>query len=159
MRRPLAPAVLLLLASCCGYSVRALLPPHLKTIAILPVENQTLKPGLEVQFTDSLIARFQRDGSLRLSDAEKADVALHCRITDYDKAPQSYVTGQEVSNWQVTVSAKVEADDQVRGEKLWEGPISVTANYDAVRQKEDDGIGEALGKLADEIMRRTLIAW
>jgi hypothetical protein len=149
----------LFLFGCCGYSVRALLPPHLKTIAVLPVENQTIKPGLDVRLTDSLVSSFRRDGSLRVVDPTNADIVLHCEITSYDRTPQSYTSGQEIKAWQVSLSSKVECTDQVRSEKLWEGPVSSSITYDAAQRTEDDGIAEVAAKLAAEIVRRTLIAW
>jgi hypothetical protein len=154
------PALAFLIGlSCCGYSTRALLPGSIRTVAILPIENQTLKPGLELQLTDSLARGFQKDGNLRLADPERADLVLRCQVTGFRKDPQTYVSGQEVSTWQVGLSAQCEVKQSSRDAKLWSGGVSVSASYDAVGQTEEQGIEAAVGKLADEIVRRTLLAW
>jgi len=150
--------VVLLLLACCGYSVRALLPPHLKTIVVLPVENQTMKPSLEVQLTSQLVDGFRRDGSLRISDLEHANVSLRCQITGYDKVAQAYTSGQTVNAWVVSLTARCECQDQVKSAKLWEGAVSTSVTIDATKT-EEAGIDEALQKLTAEIVRRTLIAW
>jgi hypothetical protein len=159
MRRYLPLLVILVGLSCCGYSARALLPPHLKTIAVLPVENQTLKPGLDVLLTDSLIDAFRRDGNLRVVDLEKADVVLHCQLTGYDKTAQAYSSSQQVNTWRLSLGGKADAEDKIRSEKLWEGSVSADINYDPNSQTEEAGIGLAISKLTADIVRRTLIAW
>jgi hypothetical protein len=85
-----------------------LLPPHLKTISVQPVENQTIKPGLDVSMTNLLVQDFERDGSLRITDLSRADVVLRCRVTNYEKSPQTYSGNQEVTTWRIGLEAKVD---------------------------------------------------
>jgi hypothetical protein len=158
MRTLLCSLSLFLTLACCGYSVKALLPPHLRTIAILPVENQTVKPNLETELSQRLVDDFRHDGSLRQTDPEHADVVLRCAISGYDKTPQAYTSGQTVNTWVVTVTAHCECQDQVKSVRLWSGRVSMTATLDATGA-ESAGIDEALSKLSAEIVRRTLIAW
>ena len=149
----------LLALGCCGYSVRALLPPHLKTISVQPVENQTIKPGLDLALTDSLVKGFARDGSLRVADLKEADLVLRCKIDGYEKLPQTYGANQDVTTWRITLRAQIESQDQAKSQSLSSGVVSVTANYDAGSETEEQGIARALDKLRTEIIRRTLIAW
>jgi hypothetical protein len=158
MRR-LALLPLLLMLACCGYSVHALLPPHLKTIFVEPVENQTVKPNLDVKLTDLLIQEFARDGSLRIADLKQADIVLQCKLNGYEKLPQTYGASQEVTTWRITLQAQVDAKDQVKSQALWSGAVPVTVNYDPAIETEDQGIDRGLSKLTTEIVRRTLIAW
>jgi hypothetical protein len=158
MRR-LALLWLPLMLACCGYSVHALLPPHLKTIFVQPVENQTVQPNLDVQLTNLLIQGFARDGSLRIADLKQANILLQCKLNGYEKLPQTYGANQEITTWRVTLQAEVEAQDEVKSQTLWSGSVPVTINYDAATQTEDQGIELGLEKLSSEIIRRTLIAW
>jgi hypothetical protein len=150
---------LLLLMGCCGYSVRALLPPNLKTVSVQPVDNQTSRPGLDVQLTDLLIQGFTRDGSLRIADMERADVVLNCRVDGFEKLPQTYDANQAIATWRITLQAQVDAQDRVKGQPIWTGPVPVTVNYDAAAETEEQGVSRALERLSAEIIRRTLIAW
>lgn len=156
--KPLSLAVLLSLG-CCGYSVRALLPPNLKTIAVQPVENQTSRPGLDVQLTDRLVQGFTRDGSLRIADIERGDIVLTCKIGGFEKLPQTYDAGQAIATWRVTLQAQVEARERVKTKAIWAGPATADVSYDAVSETEEQGVARALDRLSAEIIRRTLIAW
>lgn len=150
---------MLLLLGCCGYSVRALLPPNLKTVSVQPVENQTSRPGLDVQLTDLLVRGFTRDGSLRIADLERADIVLTCKVSGFEKLPQTYDASQAIATWRLTLQAQVNAQDRVKAQPLWTGSVPMTVNYDAVTETEEQGITRALDKLSAEIIRRTLIAW
>lgn len=155
----LYPLALCLSLACCGYSTRALLPPHLRSIAVLPVENQTLKPGIEIFLTDTLLNAFRHDGSLRIAESEQADILLSCRISSYEKLPQAYSSAQEVATWRIRVTATVECEDRVRNCKLWSGSVTGEASYDPATTDEDTGVVRALSQLGAEVVRRTLIAW
>jgi hypothetical protein len=158
MLRKLCFPLSLLLLGCCGYSVRALLPPHLKTISVQPVENQTVKPDLDVRLTDLMVQGFTRDGSLRITDLKHADLVLTCKVNGYEKLPQTYDASQLITTWRITLQAQVEAQDQVKSQSLWTGSVPVTVNY-AATETEELGLDRALSKLSSEIIRRTLIAW
>jgi len=145
--------------ACCGYSVHALLPPHLKTIFVEPVENQTAKSDLDVKLTDLLIHGFAHDGSLRIADLKQANVLLHCKLDGYEKLPQTYGGNQEITTWRITLQAQVDAQDQVKSQALWSATVPVTVNYDPATETEDQGVDRGLNKLSTEIVRRTLIAW
>ena len=55
----LAAAALCWLVSGCGYTASpALLPPHLKTVAIPVFENGTPEARLEEEITNAVILRF-----------------------------------------------------------------------------------------------------
>lgn len=149
----------LLVAGCCGYSVKALLPPHLHTVSILPVENQTPKPNLDALLTQQLLTGFASDGSLRLADQAHADVLLRCQITSYDKEPEAYTSTQHINTWRITINASINATDQVKSQPLSGGTVSAFVTYDENTETEDQGIARALSKLSDDIVRKTLVAW
>jgi hypothetical protein len=145
--------------NCCGYSARSLLPSYLKTIAIPLVTNQTIRPQLGEQLTDRLITDFNQDGHLRVVSGTEGNLVLECRITNYTKIPPAYNADQKVYAWRITIDAQVKCEDMVRYQTLWENPVSGWVTYDPNTQSEDDGIKEAIGKLSDEIIRKTITAW
>ena len=75
----------MLLAGGCGYTASpALLPPHLKTVAIPVFENGTPEAQLEQQVTDEVVQRFVRDNHLRIVD-ERGGISW---LADQSKIPQ-----------------------------------------------------------------------
>lgn len=143
----------------CGYSTSALIAPHLKTIAIPVVENQTLRPGLGEVLTDSLISAFTKDRHLRVTNIENANAVLECRITSYNKAPHAYDAQQNVYAYQITIDALCKCEDKVKSEIIWEEPVSAWITYDPNSEDEEKGIERAIAKLASEIVRRTITSW
>jgi len=145
--------------SGCGYSTSALIAPHLKTIAIPLVENQTIRPGLGEALTEQLINDFTRDRHLRVTNNENANVILECRITNYNKAPQSYDAQQNVYAYQITIEANGKCEDKVKSETIWEESVSAWITYDPNSESEETGINKALAKLSSEIVRKTITSW
>lgn len=151
--------VIILFLSCCGYSTRTIIPAHLKSVAIPVVVNETMKPGLGELLTDQLITDFNRDRSLRVTSLDKAHLIINCKITNYDRSPQSYTSAQEVLIWKITLSAYVEAEDKVEETFLYQGNISTFVTYDNQSESEDTGIDRAVKKLSQEILRKVLTTW
>lgn len=152
-------SILLCLINGCGYSTNVLLAPHLKTIGIPFVENQTIRPGLGEALTDLLISAFSNDRHLRVTNIENANVILECRITGYNKTPQSYDAQQNIYAYQITIDANCKCEDKVKSETIWEDVVSTWVTYDPNSESEEQGIEKALAKLATEIVRKTITSW
>lgn len=159
MNRVLCAAAVLLIAGCCGYSTRSLLPPHIRTVAVLPAENSTTQPGLGDELTDALIAAFKRDRSLRVTTLESADLVLTLNVSGYSRNASAYDEEQAVSAYEISVTAQVDAEDQVRGESFFSSAVSARLTYNPEGKTEEAAATEALAKLADEIVRRVITAW
>jgi hypothetical protein len=109
----------------CIYSFRAGgLPSNIRTIAILPFENETTRLELTQELYDVL-----RDipGALGVRPAAEdvADAVLRGRITGYTLTTPNYRAGPggdraEVLQRQVSVVIAVEIVDRTRNEILWE---------------------------------------
>jgi hypothetical protein len=124
MRRTLAAIALLLLADCCGYSTRSLLPPHLRTVAVPAVENVTSRPGGGDDLTQTLIRAFNRDRNLRVTAIETADLVLTTTLSSYSRTATAYDASQAISGYEIAVAAKVQAEDRVRGESFLDRVVS-----------------------------------
>ena len=76
---------LFVLAPGCGYRVvgrTSSLPPNVKTIAVLALENRTLHYRIEQRMTGALVHEFLTRAKYRIvSDAEGADAVLTGQIT------------------------------------------------------------------------------
>jgi len=158
---------LLLLAGCCGYSTRSLLPSHLKTVAVPPATNTTTQPGLAEALTDSLAAAFTSDRTLRVTNVEAADLIVNTTVSSYVLTPSAYTGGdstgsQAVTAYDLSVSAQIQARDQARDEDFYKGVASARITYDPNppnNKTEEQAAAEAIKKLASEIVRQVQIAW
>ena len=155
------------LAASCGYTTSpALLPTHLKTIAIPVFENQTTEYTLEQDVTNAVIARFVTDNHLRVVDERSANAVLRGKVVLYRNTVFGFSTGTSAEEYCVTVGVAVTLKDQVKNRELWSDENLVkTANYFVVdvpgqrARTEIDGRKEAIEKIADEIISRTVEGW
>jgi len=157
-----------LVAASCGYTTSpALLPAHFKTIAVPVFENTTTEPTLEREITDAVIARFVADNHLKVVDERSASAVLRGRVTLYKNAVFGFSTSVSgAQEYRVTVGTSVKLQDLVKNRELWSDASLVrTANYYVVdvpgqtARTELDGRKEAVAKIADEILSRTVEGW
>jgi hypothetical protein len=147
------------IVSSCGYSVRSLLPPHLKTVAIVTVENSTTQPGLDEELSIVLPKIFNSDRSLRVTAPEQADLVVSVVLTSFYRTAAAYDAEQAISAYEISISARVEALDQVRNEMFFSGTVSSRISYTPEGTAEENAISAAIEKLAREIARQIVTAW
>jgi outer membrane lipopolysaccharide assembly protein LptE/RlpB len=163
---PLAMLAAALLLGGCGYSASpALLPQHLKTVAIPVFENGTPEAQIERTITDAVIERFVRDNHLRIVDEKSANAVIRGRVTQYKNAVFGFSSTAQANEYRVTIGVQVTFKDLVKNRELWNDEIVKTANYyvqDVPGQKaksELDGRTEAITKIADEVLTRSVEGW
>ncbi|MBU0678268.1 MAG: hypothetical protein KJ626_09115 [Verrucomicrobia bacterium] len=156
---------LALLNGCVGYRLGSMLPADIRTVYVPTFANETDEPLLEVDTTRATISRIQRDGSLKIADAETADAILKVRLIAYDLAPLSYDGDKKtlVNEYRAVLTTsvvlvrrttnKVLAEDpSVQGETTFEFGGDLTS---AKRQ----ALPEASEDLAHDIVERIVEAW
>lgn len=152
-------ALLAMLAGCCGYSTRSLLPSHLREVAVVPVENNSLQPGIDLLLEDGLVDEFRRDRSLRVTTLEDADLVVTTSISSYSREPSAYTGEQQVTTYDISIGCSYEAEDRVRNETFHTGTASARVTYDPTGEQEDDAARRAVGELAEQIVRAIVTAW
>lgn len=158
--------VLAFLSGCAYYSFTgASLPPHLNSIAIPLVENNSAIPftGVEDQLTQLLQERFV--GQTRLSletDEAEADAVLTGRIDRYTNQPAA-VGGQEQATLnRVSITVAVRYVDQVEDRELLARTFTGSAEYDPLAegiQGEQTAAFAALDNIADDIFTAATSNW
>ena len=153
-------------ASCAYTTSTALLPSHLKTVAVPVFENGTTEYTLEQEVTDAVIARFVADNHLKVVDERSAHAVVKGRITAYRNAVFGFSQAAQAQEYRVTLTASVTFKDQVKNRELWSEPeIVKTANYYVVDTPGDsartelDGRKRAIAKVAEEIVTRSVEGW
>ncbi len=145
---------------CGAYTTSARLPLHLKTVYIETFENKTNEFLLPQQIAEGLVARFQEEGDLRVTTSPSADAMLTGTILRYVEEPLAYVGGGDVLQRKVRILVDVRFVDQVKDDVIWEMErMERWAVYDSQTEEEEDGIREAVEKLAEDIINLALKGW
>lgn len=139
-RDPLTPArlILLLLALLqlhCGYSLVGrgnFLPPDHHTIQVTPFVNRTTRVELEQRVTQAVAEELVSRGGLRLVNSpNEADLLLRGSIDTFSINPVALNERGLATQYQVTVTAKIELlDHRAQDKVLWKNDAYVfNENY------------------------------
>jgi len=148
----------------CTYSFKGgSVPPHLKTIAIPIVEDQSGygDPTLRDSFTKQLVDRFTNDNTLQLADRNSADSILEGVVTEVKDAPVVLQGGEQVAQRRMTVTVRVTFQDLKLRKKVWEKSFTSWGNYSSGSglTQRNDGVLEAVRKLTEDILNDTVAGW
>jgi len=140
------------------------LPPHIRTVAILPFDNQTTDPQLTQQVNDAVREAFESRLGLRLAGEATADAVVRGAIVRYE--PEIAVSfqaaqptaGTTVNRKLVRLSLDVEVYDQREGRMLWQRKgLAVDGEYGP--GQESEGRQAALKKLVSDIVDGAQSQW
>lgn len=160
-----AGAFLAMSVAGCAYSFTgASVPPHLTTIAIPLVDDQSGfgEPGLRELFTYQLTNLFINDNSLEVADRNRADSILEGAITSVSDAPAMIQQGEQVSKRRITVNARFAFQDMKLRKKVWEKTFSNWGDYESGgggASQRQAGLQEAIRKLTEDILLETVSGW
>jgi hypothetical protein len=156
-----ASALTLALTGCLyGFKGGGL--PNIKTVAILPFDNQTAEPALTKEVNDAVLEAFQGRLGLRTAGEKNADAVVRGKVVRYDPdVPLSFQTGQgrtDVTQRQVSITVDVEILDQREGKTLWQRQgLSEVGPYRP--PQEADGRKVALQKLVQDLVDGAQSQW
>ena len=152
----------LLFPGCYSFS-GASVPPHLKTIAIPIVDDQSGfgDPALRDLFTTELAQRFRSDNTLEMSDAANADAVLKGTISSVREAAAVVAPGEQVTQRRLTVVVHVTFQDLKLHKTVWEKDFSNWGDFPSgggITQRTE-GLKEAIRKLTEDILNETVSGW
>ncbi len=150
-----------MICSCSYYSFSGSLPPHLETIAIPLFDNSTPEFGVAEELTDTVIQEFTRDNSLKIADRQQADLVLEGEISRIDDRAGAFDENEQVQNRKLYMTVRVNCTDQVKKQILWEDRITRWGEYDPVAGPDArlQGIDEAIDKISQDILNKTVSGW
>ena len=154
-------AACLWLAACpYGFSGGTL--PNVKTVAILPFDNDTPEPALTQEVTDAVRQALEERLGLRVATEAKADAIVRGRVVRYDPdMPQGVQAGLgqvTVTKRKVQLIVDVEISNQRAGTTVWKRQgLSVDGDYDPPAERE--GRKAALAKLVQQIVDGAQSQW
>lgn len=164
-----APAVLLLLGalSGCNYSLRAGagLPDYIRTIAVLPFENETTRAELTEEIHQQLLRELPRALGVRSAGEDVADAIVQGTIVGYNVNAPLFRPGAggntaEVLQRQVSIAARVEIIDVEGNAILWEDQsLRAEGQFLEASETEDIGRSEAVELLVQRIVDGAQSNW
>lgn len=171
------------ITSCGYYSMAGSIPPHIKSIAIPLVNNQTAEFGIAENITDNIIEVFNEENILHIVDSDDADSILRGTIISLVDAPYTFSSEEAVSEYRINITLDIIWSDIKNDvdilKKRYSGwgayGLSGDINTDGIDNdgdgkiddEDDDEFGEprsfatkvAITKIAEDIVNNILTSW
>jgi len=155
--------VLLLLTACIPYGFTGGgLPSHIRTVAIVPFDNQTATPELPRELTDALRTRLHDRLGLRDASEAKANAIVRGTIQRYEV---DIPIGYNANNKQATTASRmlqlvvdIEMIDQVTGKTLWQRK-GLLAEGQYQERGEATGRKLAIDRIVNDVIEGAQSQW
>jgi lipopolysaccharide assembly LptE-like protein len=163
-RSGLASLALVVATACMPYGFAGGgLPQHVRTIAVLPFENETSTPELQRQLQELMRRELRNRLGVREASEAKADAVVRGTITRYDvDVPISFSTDPNVrpiaTRRKLQILVDIEIVDQTDGKTLWQRK-GLSADGDYNEGAEESGRRQALDKLVNDIVQGAQSQW
>jgi hypothetical protein len=153
-------------AAACRYSPYKFagggLPRNVRTIAVLPFENQTAVPDLQRELFESMRNALQRRLNLRDASEARADAIVRGSIVRYDAdVPIAFSADPRAANQarrQLQLVIDVTIIDQASGRTLWERK-GLSAQGEYAERNEAAGRRQAIDELLADIVEGAQSQW
>ncbi len=142
------------------------LPTHIRTVAVLPFDNQTGEVALTQEVAEAVRLAMESRLGLRVAAEDQADAVVRGSITRYEAdqplsfRQQNQGTTVSVTRRLVTISISVEIYDQVEDRVLWQrGGMRVEGEYEPPGEDEKKGRDLALETLVADLVDGAQSQW
>ncbi|MDZ7779845.1 MAG: LptE family protein [Gemmatimonadota bacterium] len=163
---PAAAALLAVVPTACNYSFQAgsFPPPHVRTIAIEPFENETDRFEVAGELYDELVRSLPGALGVNTAGLNVADAVVRGSVTRYDVQAPNYRAGAggaaaEVLQREVRIAIRVEIVDRVENVILWESGSETAQGLFAEGAPEEEGRREAIDQLVQAIVDGAQSNW
>jgi hypothetical protein len=139
------------------------LPPSIKTVALLPFDNQTAEPTLTQEVASSVREALERRLGLRQASEAQADAVVRGTILRYEPDLPVQYSGNDdrtvnVTRRLVQITVTVEITDQKLQKPLWQrSGLVLEGEYDPGQERS--GRDKALEKLVTNIVEGAQSQW
>jgi len=152
------------LAGCTGYRLGSTLPPDIKTVYVPLFANKSREPLIENDATSATIAELQKDGTLKVVNAQSADVILECTLTSVSLNPLRYNRSDvtKPNEYRLTLSASFTLKRIRDQEILCEASVigeSTFPFYGNLVSAKQAATPRAAEDLAKRIVEKAIEAW
>jgi hypothetical protein len=159
--------VLALAAGACSYGFAGGggFPPHVRTIYIAPLENETVQFDIDQQIFRALNDRLPRALGVRVAGERAADAIVSATVTGYEDVAQNYRAGPqqgsvEVLQHQVQVRLNIRIVDVRRNVILYESQgVTGRGEYRPDQQSDEVARVRAIETLIQQIIDGAQSQW
>ena len=157
--------VAVLAVAGCNYGFRSgSFPDHIRTVAILPFDNDTNRFELTQEIHEELLRELPRALGVTNAGEDVADALVQGRIVRYDLTAPLFRSGQQVGQVdvlqrQVSIRIEVELVDLVENLILWDDPGLTTLGQYLEGESEEVGRAEAIELLVQRIVDGAQSNW
>jgi hypothetical protein len=160
--RPAVAALLLLLVAGCYTFAGGGLPPHVRTVAVLPFENETGSPELPLELQEALRDGMRSRLGLRDAPESRANAVVRGKIARYEvDMPVAFSAnpGQATTaRRRLSVQVDVEIVDQVTGRSLW-SRTGIRAEGEYAERGEAQGRKQAIDRIVNDVIEGAQSQW
>ncbi len=162
---------LLSVTSGCGYTRHNSLPQNYKSIYVKTVLNKipinqliAYKPGLEIDITNAVVRRLQRDGNLKVARRpEDADLVWEADLVHFDQEGVRFSRLDTTQELRIYLILSMRLIERASGQTLWEEQ-NFTGDEDyfisQIRdQARDEAADHAVDRLARNVVDRIVEDW
>ena len=163
IRRFGAGSLLIVLGACFPYGFAGGgLPAHVKTVAIIPFENQTPAPELQRELYETLRGELRRRLGVRDAPEARANAIVRGTILRYDlDVPIAFsadATQATAARRKLQLTVDIEIVDQTNGRTLWQRK-GLTGEGEYAERAEADGRRQAVEKIVNDVVEGAQSQW
>ncbi|HEY7876963.1 MAG TPA: LPS assembly lipoprotein LptE [Gemmatimonadaceae bacterium] len=138
------------------------LPPHVKSVAVLPFDNETAAPTLQTELYDQMRKDVESRLGLHEAAESKADALVKGVITKYETdIPIAYSADPSQSNSaqrKLQITIDVDIVDQSTGRTIW-SQKSLMRDGSYSERDEASGRKEAIQKIVNDVVAGAQSQW
>lgn len=154
----------------CGYTQKTVLPRDIKTIYVDTVKNKVpirdvyaYVPGLEIDITNAVIERLQKDGNLKVVGKDEADAILEMDMTQFEQEGLRFTSLESVEEYRIYIVLDMKLIERKTKDVLWqEANFSGDGEYfvsDVRSIGREEGAHLAVQRLARNVVDRIVEDW
>jgi hypothetical protein len=169
---PRTPGLLLAALLClallpgCLYTFRAGagLPSHVRTLAVVPFENQTDRFDLGQEIEEAILQQVPRAFGVRIASEDQADAVIRGTVRRYQVDAPSYRSapggGAQVLERAVNIGLEIQIVDLTERMILWENrSLNARGQYLEESELEETGRALAIEQLVRDIINGIQSNW
>jgi hypothetical protein len=137
------------------------LPSDIKSVAIIPFDNETASPDVQHELNEALRTTFAGRLGLKEASEDKASAVVRGKIVKYDLDVATAFSANPAqatsSRRQLQIAVHVEIVDQIRNRTLWKNDVVALGDYP--ENGEAAGRKQAIDKIVVAVIEGAQSQW
>ena len=149
-----------ILLSGCGYIIEGsnpVLPNEARTLALLPIQNQTFKAGLETDLAQQLKRLLRSNSSVKIMPSGQAELRMSITLLNLKTTPSGLNKDQISKGVKMIIDCQVILEDMRSGSKVWEEEMLQFKLTESGKNETDIASSFSLSASIRELIRQIAI--